>query len=165
MLKRVHRLLNVLVVGILLGTAACQKTITIEDNPSERARAISVAEKFLMAFDNGKIEQMFEISSAPFWGDGDVILNRQSLLEKFTAQIGEQPSSNVSIKGAQFLTLEQIRVINPRIHRRLKKSDFLAYYPHLYLVVLLVEIDGRENNGLILLNEKQGMWEVVGIGD
>lgn len=156
-----------LLSAVMMLSACPMRQAQIEDQPTETAQAAAVASDFLQAFVGGKLEQVLQMSDLPFWGDGVLVADRDHLKEELMAQFGESLNFKFQIKGTQFLTLEQAHVVAPHFYHRLQDSHFTEQYSDpLYLILFLVEVEGHEDNGIVLLHRQaDGMWKVVGLSD
>lgn len=147
---------------VLVLLSACSKDPNPDHDPSEKAKAISVASRYLEAFVAGNAPLALEMSDAPFWGDGDLIPDRASLKIAMAEEIGEMRSLAYRFKGGAFLTFDELKVLNPEMAAELSK----ARLGELYAVAVLIEVNGDEESGMVLLHkDAAGMWKVIGMGD
>lgn len=154
-------------LSLCAALAGCQQPQwAIEDDPGEQAKAQAVASRYFEAFVKGDQDTVLKLSVLPFWGDGDRIEERDVLTEEVTRQISsvKDKGFEVQVEGSHFMTLEQARVVMPSLYERIQEAG-LADTP-LYVVALRVRLEQNAEHGVILVRQDEdGLWKVMGIGD
>lgn len=143
--------------------SACHHKVAIEEDPSERAKATAVAEKYLQAFAESNVPLVLEMSSTPFWGEGDILPDQASLLEALKTQLAHSQQLNYTVKDLKFLTLDQLQTTYPELHQQLVETQFVD---GIYAVIMSLEVEGEQEGGMVLVRRgEDGIWRVAGIGD
>ena len=139
-------------------------TPKIEDDPSEKAKAISVATKFLGALFEGDFERTKSYAAVPFWGDGEVFLSQEIFERELKKQVNNSSSkTEFKIINARLFSTDDLSLINPKLIKKFEKNNFDSQY--IYIVALRISLGENEEFGLILMQKKQGKWRVVGLDD
>jgi len=157
-----RRAAGILLAGLLVLLTSCAK-VRVEDDPSEQAKATALAEKYVKAFAEGNGPLVLEMSTTPFWGDGQVLPTRPALETELKDQLKDIKGLPFVVKGTRFVPLTEFKSKYPDLFENLAKAKFNA---DIYAVQLTVQIKGKPENGIVLLRrDEQGIWSVAGIGD
>ena len=149
--------------SMILG--ACHN-LKIEDNPNEKTKAVSVANKYLNAFFQGDIEKAMAMSNTPFWGDGHILETEPLLRKELEGQLkgNRKHPPGFTVESTAFFTLSQIKLLAPKVYKRLETKNFMPQ--NMFAVVISINMQGRSEKGLIFMQKQtDGMWKVVGIDD
>ncbi|MEZ0370892.1 MAG: hypothetical protein ACAI44_17500 [Candidatus Sericytochromatia bacterium] len=151
-----------LAVMLTTGLIACQK-VRVEDDPAEQAKATALAEKYVKAFAEGNGPLVLEMSTTPFWGDGEIVASQEELEAALKDQLKDVQELKFTVKEARYLPLSELKLMMPGLHERLVADKFTE---EVHAVVLTLDVDGEQEQGLVLVKRlEDGMWRVVGIGD
>ncbi|MBF2053380.1 MAG: hypothetical protein IGS03_07950 [Candidatus Sericytochromatia bacterium] len=153
-------------LSLCLTLSACPESLPIEDDPGEQAKAQAAASRYFEALVKGDQDTVLMLSVLPFWGDGDLIKERDVLTEEVSRQISsvKDQAFDVQVEGSHFMTLEQVRVVMPALYERIQEADLAD--TRLYVVALRVRLGENAEHGVILVRQDEdGLWKVMGIGD
>ena len=152
-----------LATGLSLSLLSCSKDPNLSNDPSEQSKATSVATRFIEAFATGNSNLAFEMSEVPFWGDGDLILDRQELENQMIEQTENLSPPQLKIKGTMMMSLSQLEIINPELHHQIQKEISTG---DVYAISVLLDIEGDEEHGVVLVKRQaDGIWKVIGMGN
>lgn len=152
-----------LLIALSLILWGCSKDSNLNNDPSEQAKAISVATRFLEAFSTGNAERVIEMSEIPFWGDGDLISDSAAFQKEIREQMEGLAPPKLLIKGAMMLTLAQLEIVSPELHHKIQQE---LQSNDVYAVSVLLNVDDEEEHGVVLVKRQtNGIWKVIGMGD
>ncbi len=159
-----QRLFHLLItLGLSLTLWGCSKDPNLSNDPSEQSKAISVASRFLEAFATGNSELAIEMSTVPFWGDGDLISSQAELQAEILEQTKGMTPPKLIVKGAMMLSLAQLEIVSPGLHHKIQQEIIAS---DVYAVPILLSVDGEEEHGVVLVKrQSNGIWKVIGMGD
>lgn len=147
---------------LLIGLTACQN-VRIEDDPAEQAKATAVAEKYVKAFAAHDGTLVMEMSTLPFWGDGEAFPDKAALQAALADQLNDDADYAFELKSARYLPPAEWAKDYPKLFQQLQAAGMTQ---NLHAVELQVVIDGQPDTGVVLVRRnEQGLWTVAGIGD
>lgn len=142
--------------------SACHQ-VKIEDNPTEKAKAIHVAQEFITHFAHQEFTDSMSRIAVPFWLDGRLVSSRDTL-EAELKNAGKDDSKEFEVLESHFFTLPALSIFARRLLPKLSKGQFNT--EDVYAVVLKVKEKGRRDEALLFLVKKlEGKWHVVGVED
>ena len=165
-MKTLRPLLS-LVAITCLGLSSCFKQVPIDEDMNQRKAAISVATKYMQAFEDHEVDKLLAMSKTPYWLDGKVVGEDEELNRIFREElIGEVDEERWELLNARFYSTADMEMFAPRLMKKLK------VYPgakESYFVALQMtdkERPSSEPEGVIFLMAfEDGQWYVQGLDD
>ena len=140
----------------------------IEDNPSEKKKAISVAYKYTDAIFTSDYAKLRELSAVPYLTPKKVMLSQKHFDYWLKKETGHGDPDKINMKlphyeilKGRFYTLEDIALIKPNLYKKLKEKNFNP--EGMYFVQVAIELQGRPEISFLLVQKREGMWRVIGL--
>lgn len=152
--------------AFLLGTVVACHRVNIENDPSEKAKAISVAQGYIQALYDANLDKAIGLTSLPFWEDGLMYTDLKSYVKAVQKEFSSEPGmGKLAFEKARFFTREDIEVLGDgaKAINELKNKGFPL--DGVYFVVLAIRVEAQDISGVVLVKQEKGMWKVVGIDE
>lgn len=152
------KIVSVSVLSLLLFSC---KHIKPEEDASQKAKAIAVSKQFTQAFLDNKPTEVLNLSTSPFWKDGDAVNTEQvqSWLKKNTPQ--SRPETTIT--EAQFFTLDELFAKAPDLKEKFSDQGFAT--DNIYAVLLKVTTPEGPMAVILFPKYEKGTWKIAGFED
>lgn len=150
---------------ILFGLSSCFKQTPIEDDINQRKAAIHVAEQYVSALKNNQLEKAMNMSTTPYWLDGDILYHSENLEKELHRVLAQNEIlKHLKTVNARFFAKADLEIFAPRLLSKLQEKQIQGDY-----FVALQMIDSntdREPQGILFFMQlKDGMWLINGLSD
>ena len=132
-------------------------------NPSQQAR--KVAQEFVDALFTGNMAVMKRVAAIPFYMPGEQVFKTQEELTAFTEELSKvRPPGKISFKIQQVVSVEEYAKIAPQNEREMLRQLRLPQVRAVYVTAKDAGV-GEGDGGAVLVRERSGRFQVVGIGE
>lgn len=150
-----------------LSLLGCQKNIP-EDRDAQQ-QAVQVMNEYLVAlFESQDKDYLKTRTAVPFWVNSQRFESVEDMLEDLmSSELGEVKELKIKVISAEFKTLEQVKVSEPRLWDKLEDRGLTG--EHLYAIQVSIEFMAKEfgsdkDNGWVLMSYgDDGKWRVHGL--
>lgn len=148
----------------LLLTACYDASESVADSKA----AVALAQRFLIGLDTGKSDDLIAISTVPFWGDGELLLEQAEFEKEVRSEASRAGHRMTAFRASHVVPFAEMEALDAEIYHKLGEKIATE---GLYAVFLAVESRGISERinaeSLLVLVRKSpaGEWRVVGIDD
>lgn len=164
-IRKTRLWVGVLCCTSLLLTGCYDASDTVADSKA----ALALAQRFLRDLDAGKGDDLIAISTVPFWGDGELLLEQSEFEKEARAETARAAQRMGAFRASHVVPFADMEALDAELYHELGAKMSTE---GLYGVFLSVEFKGsgtdRVNAESILVlvrKSPQGEWRVVGIDD